>query len=312
MQNVIRYLSLIGMIFWMPLGASMKLERLYEFDKETAVQMLESATLQELWDAFLVVQTDLFFSQEAAQLANQKFWQDANDVLELGSGNGAYLNQISHHFHDKKYFGIEKQTLPALQSEKNFGGPHLQFREGNAEIFYGDLRGMFDVVICRLVLQHMDNPRIALAHAYEYLKENGRIVIMDAYDAASRTSHRLPSKEEAVRLHNEKNKTDKKGNRFITLELLKELNSGAIGDLFEVEFSNLSDQGEVLSQVVKFQGLHDRELSFSAFLMYLAILQKGWDIPVDYSQGYDECKAMLDDESAWICPGVHYMILKKK
>ena len=290
----------------------MKLERLYEFDKETSIQMLESATLQELWDAFLSVQTELFFSQEAEQLANQKFWQESHDVLEMGSGNGAYLNQLSHEFDDKRYVGIERQHHLALQSEKNFGGPHLQFREGNAEIFYDDLRGMFDVVICRLVLQHMENPRMALTHAYEYLQEGGRIVIMDAYDAASRSSHRLPSKEEAVRLHNEKNQAHKTGNRLITLELLKELKSEAFGDLFELEFTSLNDEGEILSQVVKFQGLHDRELSFSAFLMYLAFLQKGWDIPVDFSQGYDECKAMLDDESAWSCPGVHYMILKKK
>ncbi len=188
----------------------------------------------------------------------------------------------------------------------------MQFREGNAEIFYDDLRGMFDVVIFRLVLQHMDNPRMALTHAYEYLQGGGRIVIMDAYDAASRSSHRLPSKEEAVRLHNEKNQANKKGNRLITLELLKELKSETFGDLFELEFTSLNDQGEILSQVVKFQGLRDRQLSFSAFLMYLAILQKGWDVPVDFSQGYDECKVILEDESAWIRPGAHYMILKKK
>jgi len=132
-----------------------------------------------------------------------------------------------------------------------------------------------------------------------------------AKDTPDRSTE-LPSKEEAVRLHNEKNQANKKGNRLITLELLKELKSETFGDLFELEFTSLNDQGEILSQVVKFQGLRDRQLSFSAFLMYLAILQKGWDVPVDFSQGYDECKVILEDESAWIRPGAHYMILKKK
>ena len=95
--------------------------RLEEHDKEICLALLEAADLADLWNDLLNVQTDLYFTQEAGLIASQKFWQEAKNILEFGSGNGAYLDQLSARFEGKNYLGIEKQSKLAKQSNQNFG-----------------------------------------------------------------------------------------------------------------------------------------------------------------------------------------------
>ena len=292
----------------------MSLDRLDEHDKETCLELLEAADLGTLWDNFLSLQTELYFNQEADLIESQQFWQKAKNVLELGSGNGAYLHKLSARFQDKNYLGIEKQSKPVTQAEQNFGGPKLKFREGDAEAASEDLEGQFDVVLFRLTLQHLKNPRLALEHACTYLKDGGHVVIIDAYDPAKKTSHPIASLEEASRQHNERNKKEDKGNRRITIEILQELKKSAepLSKLYEVVFTNLNDQGQVLQNVVKFGNERDRKLYFTFTLLFLDILHKGWEIPVDFAKAYEELQGMLEDDKACMCPGMHYLILKKK
>lgn len=314
MRIMIRFFQLVCLTFILPVGADMNLKRLDEYDKATCLQMLEEVDLADLWNVFLSVQTDLFFNQEADWIANQKCWQEAKNVLELGSGNGAYLHKLSERFKDKNYLGIEKQPKPANQSNQNFGGMRLKFREGDAEIAYQDLEDQFDIVLFRLTLQHLKNPRLALEHAYRYLKDGGYVVIVDAFDPAKKVSHEMPSLEAASRQLSEKNKNENKGNRRITMEILEELQKGEgrLGQLYQVEFTSLNEQGQVLKNIIKFEDKRERKLSFTQALLVLDIFKKGYGVAVDFSKAYEELKVLLEDEKAWICPGMHVMILKKR
>ncbi len=311
---LIRFFQLLFLALSLPLGATVSLDHLDEDDKQTSLELLETADLDSLWDNFLSVQTELYFTQEADLIEGQKFWQKAENVLELGSGNGAYLHKLSARFQDKNYLGIEKQSKPVSQSEQNFSGSKLKFREGDAEVTSEDLKDQFDVVLFRLTLQHLRNPRLALEHAYTYLKDGGHVVIIDAYDAARTTSHPIATLEEASRQHNEKNKKEEKGNRRITMEVLGELKKGAgpLSKLYEVVFTNLNEQGLVLKNVVKFENKQEMKLYFTLSLLYLGILHYGWGIPVDFPKAYEELQVMLEDEQAWTCPGMHFLILKKR
>lgn len=290
----------------------MDFERLDEYDKKSCLELLQAADLSELWNAVLSVQTKLFFTQEADLIANQEFWQKAKNVLELGSGNGAYLHRLSTRFADKNYLGVEKQHELVKQSNQNYRT--LEFREGDAELANKDLENQFDVVLLRLTLQHLKKPRLALEHAYTYLKNGGHVIIIDAYDPARTTSHTIHSLEEASCQHNERNKKEDKGNRRITLEILDELkkHNDTLGKLYEVVFTNLDEQGQVLKTIVKFENQQERRLYFTASLLYLGILNKGWEIPVDFSKTFEEMQVLLENEKAWICPGIHYLILKKR
>ena len=68
----------------------MSLKHLDEHDKETCLELLETADLGTLWDNFLKRPTELYFTPEADLIESHKFWQKAKNVLELGSGNGAF------------------------------------------------------------------------------------------------------------------------------------------------------------------------------------------------------------------------------
>lgn len=299
--------------FLIALEAAMSLDHLDEYDKENCLELLETVELGDLWNDFLSIQTDLYFPQEVDWIKNQKSWQNTKDVLELGSGNGAYLNKLSENFKDKNYLGVEKQFRFVSESSHRFSKSVLRFREGDAEIRNNDLENQFDIVLFRLTLQHLKNPRLALEHAYHYLRKGGHIFIIESFDSAKQFSHKISSLEDASTQHNENNKKENKGNRRITIEILEELTkcSDLLGHFYKIEFTSLSNQGQILENVVKFEKEHERKLYFTQALMFLAILKKGYGVTVDFSKAYEELKVILKDEKAWVCPGMHYLILKK-
>ncbi len=56
------------------LGAEIHLDKLVEYDQYACAEILQEATLSDLWNYFLKGQADLFFSQEAELLADEKGW----------------------------------------------------------------------------------------------------------------------------------------------------------------------------------------------------------------------------------------------
>lgn len=170
------------MCFLLPffsLRAEARLDRLIDYDQQTCAEILQAADLSDLWNYFLKGQADLFFSHEAELLANEKGWTTAQTVLELGSGNGAYLSKLSEVFKDKTYLGVEKQSSFVAQSNAQFGRSGLIFAEGDAEEENELYKNQFDAVIFRLTLQHLKNPKFALQLAHQYLKQEGYDVSVD-------------------------------------------------------------------------------------------------------------------------------------
>jgi SAM-dependent methyltransferase len=224
------------------------------------------------------------------------------------------LQQLSTFFGDKRYVGIEKKPESLLQARQNFTSANLTFREGDIETLHEDLKGQYDVVYIRMVLEYLKQPSLTLEHAHSYLRKGGHVIIIDAYDPAMRVSREVPIINETVRLHNEKNKAADKGNRKVTLEVLDELKNRTRGlsELYDVVSTNLDENGEILQELYRTQGPRDRKLSFTTSMLYLAIMNKGWGIPDDLSRGYDELHVSLEDENSWCAPGLHYIFLKKK
>lgn len=288
------------------------LEHLDQFDKTECLQILADAELDDLWNAILTAQADWMFPKEAKLLSKHKFWQESKNVLDLGSGNGVYLHKLFTTFPGKNYKGVEKQLKSVLVSEKNFSGPQLHFIEGNAEVFNEGLKDQFDVVFCRLVLQHLQNPKLALEHASEYLKEGGYVVILDTFDHAHPCP--FPTLDKATIEHNEKNKKENLGNRQITIELFNEIKNktGKLSDLYEVVYANFDEQGQIFENVLKFEGLKENKVKFTISMIYLSLLIKSWNIPVDLSTAYDELHVVLeDDQTTTSNTGIHYLFLKK-
>ncbi len=292
----------------------MHLDKLVEYDQYTCAEILQEANLSDLWNCFLNGQADLFFSHEAEFFASENSWITAQNILELGSGNGAYLYRLSEVFKDKEYLGIEKQSLLVIQSDAQYSRTGLSFTEGDAEQENEQLNNKFDGVLFRLTLQHLKNPRLALQLAHQYLKQDGYVFIIDSYDPAYSSSHEIPSIEEASRQHNERNKANLKGNRLITIEILEDLQNenSLLSNLYEVARTSLDVQGNRLEKGMRFESEQDRKRYFNHAMLFLGILSNGYDVSVDFSKAYEELQVYLKDEKSWVCLGMHFLVLKKK
>jgi len=119
--------------------------------------------------------------------------------------------------------------------------------------------------------------------------------------------------EEASRQHNERNRSTLKGNRRITIEILEELQNknNPLSGFYEVVYTSLDIQGNRLEKGICFENEMDRKRYCNQSLLFLSILNKGYGIPVNLLEAYNELHRCLEDESFWICPGIHYLVLKK-
>ncbi len=313
MKHFFKLLSYLFAFSSFDLPAEVHLNRLVEYDKKTCQQVLETASLTELWNYFLKGQAELFSSQEAEWLAQKECWTKAKTVLEIGSGNGAYLSLLADKFKDKTFLGIDKRESFVNQANDEFSRLGLSFVEGDAEIVQEHYHNQFDAILYRLTLQHLQNPKHALEIAHQYLKEEGYIVIIDSYDPARRSSHHFPLMEEASRQHNEQARLLQKGNRYITIEILAELQNknSNLSALYEVVHTSLDAQGNRLEKGIRFESEQDRKRCFNHTLLFLTIMKKAYEVSVDLSKAYEELQICLEEENYWNCPGMHLLILKK-
>lgn len=296
------------------LEADMSLSNLIEYDKASCLEHLEKATDAELWDALLEGQTKLFFDYESRWIAKEDWWHSAKRVLEIGCGNGAFLSKLATRFPNKTYLGIEKRPLALEQAQERHSKEHIIFSEGDAEVFDPRLIDSADVVFFRLVLQHLNDPILALKHVTQYLSSNGYVIIIDVCDKAKKTSHRITAIEDALALVAEMQEKKGKGNRAITLGLLKTLEdeNSTISQLYELVFSNLDAEGNILSEIMRVEGERDRQLYSNNGLLFFTLLNRTYHVPINLDKGYDELKAYHEDEEAWTSMGMHTLILKKK
>ena len=313
MYKFFKFFSCFFLLPLFGLSAEARLDLLIEYDQKACIEILEEADLPELWNYFLKGQANLYFDQEAEWLSEKDCWKRAQSILELGSGNGAYLSRLSETFKGKTFLGIEKQISFVEQSNAQFGRSGLTFIEGDAEVEYEQYENQFDAVLYRLTLQHLKDPKRSLELAHQYLKKDGYVFIIDSYDPAKVSSHEIHVFEEASRQHNERNRATLKGNRRITIEILEDLQNrnGSLSNLYEVVHTSLDGQGNRLEKGIRFESEQDRKRYFNHALLFLSILKKGYEVPVDLSKAYSELQVYLEDETSWICPGMHLLILKK-
>lgn len=309
-----KLILLVCSLFCSGLSAEGSLRNLIEFDKATCLEQLENASKEQLWDAFLEGQARLFFDSEIQWIANQNWFDQAKTVLEIGSGNGVYLSKFAEKFQDKSFHGIELLPLSVRQSNEHFSREGLTFELGDAEVFNDELVDSSDIVLFRLTLQHLEHPILALNHAWQYLSPAGHVIIIDSCDLARISSHPIKEVETILQSISELQKESGKGNRKITLEILNilECKQSPLSELYEILFSNLDREGNHQQDSICLKGEHNRQLYFNHSLLFLKLLSLTYHIPVELGKAYDELIVYLEDENAWIIPGMHFLVLKRK
>lgn len=287
---------------------------LIDLDKISCLDQLEQATSAELWDAFLEGQANLFFDSEFDWIVKSNWWKESENVLEMGCGNGAYLHRLSLQNQDKGFRGVDRDSNHVEQANQRYPEANLAFREGDAEAFDPQLIGSANAVLFRMTLQHLVNPTKALEHAAEYLSPNGYVVVIDSYDEARRSSHLISTVEKALQQVAEVQRKQGRGNRKITLELLQAVDRGdsPLADLYEVAFSNIDRDGNLVAEIICLKGAQSRALYFNHGLLFLTLVHRTFDVPIALGAAYDELRSYCEDEEAWTSPGCHFLVLRKK
>jgi ubiquinone/menaquinone biosynthesis C-methylase UbiE len=101
---------------------------------------------------------------------------ESDKVLELGSGLGILAEEISNKLTSGKVTGVEisAEQIARCPCES----PRLGFVRGDVhKLFFKD--HFFDVVYCRYILEHVNDPLKVLHEAYRVLKPGGRIFIQE-------------------------------------------------------------------------------------------------------------------------------------
>lgn len=102
-------------------------------------------------------------------------------ILDLGSGNGYFIFDVLAH-----YLGQDIAFIGLDIAEPNIERLNYRVKEEHQENIIGLLGeaenlpfndGIFDIVICSEVIEHLFNPEQAIKHMYRSLKKGGRLFI---------------------------------------------------------------------------------------------------------------------------------------
>jgi SAM-dependent methyltransferase len=139
--------------------------------------------LLSLWDKIQRIQVDFCFAQEVSIYYMSEEWLNAaRTVLDVGTGNGYFLQKLRELFPDKHYRGIDVSAELVAQARAALGeaaGVDLTIED------YFATRGIFDAVIMRLFWQHLPIDRLdaALGQLDAITRPGSAVLITDAHDA---------------------------------------------------------------------------------------------------------------------------------
>jgi 2-polyprenyl-3-methyl-5-hydroxy-6-metoxy-1,4-benzoquinol methylase len=146
------------------------------------------AVIQRIWDQLQRLQTDFAIPQELSFYFTSAQWHEARNVLDIGSGNGYYLEQIAALFPEKRYTGIDASGELVDIANRERCRENLAFEVGHLL----EHTGTYDFVLMRLLLQHVDDIPAALDRVAEMTRPGGTALIIDANDAVRFFYPRLP------------------------------------------------------------------------------------------------------------------------
>jgi SAM-dependent methyltransferase len=144
--------------------------------------------IQSIWDQMQRIQTDFAIPQELSFYFTSPQWHEARTVLDIGSGNGYYLEQIAALFPEKTYTGIDTSAELVGIANRERSKKNVTFETTGLL----DHTGTYDFVLMRLLLQHLDDIPAALDRVAQMTRPGGTALIIDANDTVRYFYPKLP------------------------------------------------------------------------------------------------------------------------
>ncbi len=180
----------------------------------------------------LKAQVDLFWNEEKKNYENHGL-RDGLRVLECGSGPGCLILKLSQNYPGSNIHSLEiDPVLMRHQREylKKNGIKNVELHEGS---IYGNSlpEKFFDIIISRLVLEHLPDPIKALKNMRGLLNDDGRLIIVDNdFDFHLRTFPNIPELETMYKAYC-RLRVDEGGNPRIGRELPVLFKNAGFADL---------------------------------------------------------------------------------
>lgn len=253
-------------------------------------QFLQEAPTGDVWDRYLKLQVELFADGEIKYIQDHSKIDQAENVLEIGSGNGSFIKNLSKYFCDKQFIGLEKDTLYLEKTLSDHSFENVKFIAGDAEELSEELIGKFDVVIFRFVLLHLKNPLVAIERALAYLKPGGELLILEANDMAHVTSPKISFVESCFAKIEERNKQLGKGDRDIAHKIFKEFKSLDISKLCKIKYANINSKGEIQEHLCVCKGKEAAFKTTEFFRCFFELVQRYYKVDLDIEKAKSELR----------------------
>lgn len=131
--------------------------------------------LLALWDRLLTLQADVTVGFELPAYFTEPAWRRARRVLDVGTGNGAYLRRLARLFPGKDYLGVDR-SAELVEAARSAGGGGVDYRCLDAF----EVEGSFDFIILRLVVRHVADQDRLVALLDRLLTPGGRALVSDS------------------------------------------------------------------------------------------------------------------------------------
>ncbi len=96
----------------------------------------------------------------------------AGKVLDVGCAYGFMLQKFPTTF---EKFGVDISEFAIAEAKKRVSGATLKV--GGAEDKFSFPENFFDIIVCNDVIEHLENPRVALGNMFKVLKTGGLLYL---------------------------------------------------------------------------------------------------------------------------------------
>ena len=284
-----------------------------ELDKDSFIKSIRESSSAALWDYLLSVQVELITPRDLVFLKEQVWWEKASNILEVGCGNGEHLAFLSKHFPDKAFTGLDIDPHFVHLASSKYSSESLTFSVQDIMEEKCSLENTFDVVILRLVLQHLDDPFQALKHVSKYLKPGAYVYIAEAADSLSAISCDSSYMDELKKRIRLQHLAKEKSGRRISLSILNSLDTaaGELSQTYSLEYSNLqgNSSGEFSGRPLIFYSAEEKFQYFKMSLVFFGLAGDMYGLSIDLDRLYDDMFTFLETD-AWTSLGWHRLVLQ--